>query len=80
MTKDEVQSRLTNVFHEVFDDSSINLHDGLTANDVAGWDSITHVTLIVAVEREFSVRFTTREVHALKNVGELMQLVLTKAK
>jgi acyl carrier protein len=50
----------------------------MTATDVPAWDSLSHITLIVAVEREFGIRFTTAEVAALMNVGDLADLVQKK--
>ena len=47
----------------------------MTASDVEDWDSLNHINLIVAVEREFKVKFTTAEVSGLKNVGDLMDLI-----
>ena len=47
----------------------------MTAADVAGWDSLTHVTLIFAVEKQFGVRFSTRDVQALKTVGDLVRMI-----
>ncbi|HVU45537.1 MAG TPA: acyl carrier protein [Terracidiphilus sp.] len=74
----DVHTRLTEVFRTVFDDDSLVLRDDLTANDVESWDSLTHINLIVAVEKEFRVRFKTSEVAGLKNVGELEALVGAK--
>jgi acyl carrier protein len=79
MIEEEVRQRLIKVFRDVFDDPSIELSDAMTARDVEGWDSLTHVDLIVAVEREFPIRFTTREVHALPNVGAFIRLIATKS-
>jgi acyl carrier protein len=76
----DVHTRLTEVFRTVFDDDSLVLRDDLTANDVESWDSLTHINLIVAVEKEFRVRFKTSEVAGLKNVGELEALVGAKLK
>jgi acyl carrier protein len=50
----------------------------MTADDVENWDSLTHINLIVAIEHEFQIKFTTREIAGLQNVGELMDLVLRK--
>jgi acyl carrier protein len=50
----------------------------MTARDVPAWDSLSHITLIVAVEREFRIRFTTAEVAALMNVGDLADQILKK--
>lgn len=75
MTDAEIRDRLTQVFRDVFDDDAIAIHDAMTAKDVDGWDSLNHVNLIVATEKQFGVRFTTKEVNALKNVGELIALI-----
>ena len=75
-----VKDKLTDICRDVFDDESLELHDGLTADQVNGWDSLTHINLIVAIERGFKIRFTTAEVSGLKNVGELRSLIENKVK
>lgn len=75
MRETEVRDRLNSVFREVFDDASIQISDGMTAKDVAEWDSLNHINLIVAVESQFRVKFTVKEVSNLANVGELVQLI-----
>ncbi|MBU6461260.1 MAG: acyl carrier protein [Bradyrhizobium sp.] len=74
----EIRPRLNAVFQSVFDDSSIEIEDATTASDIAQWDSLTHINLILAIERSFAVRFTTREVRALKTVGDLIVLIQHK--
>jgi len=76
----DVHTRLSTIFRDVFDDESLVLRDDLTAEDVENWDSLTHINLIVAIEKEFRIRFTTAEVSRLKNVGELEALVAAKVK
>jgi acyl carrier protein len=75
---EEIKELLTNLFREVFNDDSLVLRPDLTASDVEHWDSLSHIELIVAVERQFKVRFTTAEVTSLKNVGELASLIQKK--
>ena len=75
---EEIKEPLTNVFRDVFDDESLVLRPDLTASEVENWDSLSHIDLIVAVERQFKVRFTTAEVTSLKNVGELAILIQKK--
>jgi acyl carrier protein len=70
--------RMQPVFQDIFDDSNLELRPEMTANDVQNWDSISHIDLVVALEREFKVRFTTAEVVALKNVGDLLALIERK--
>jgi len=67
--------KLTPVFRMVFDDDSIILNPATTANDIDGWDSLTHMNLISAVELAFKVRFALGELQKLKNVGMLVELV-----
>jgi acyl carrier protein len=76
----DVRAELTSVFRDVFDDGALELRDEMTAQDVAGWDSLTHVDLVVAVEKHFKIKLTTREVSTLKNVGDLVRLVEQKAR
>jgi acyl carrier protein len=74
--KSDVSTRMKEVFQDVFDDSGIEIRDDMTAADVENWDSLTHVNLIVALEKAFGIRFTTGEAGAsLKNVGELRMLI-----
>ena len=75
---EQIQARLTDVFHDVFDDDNIVLRTELSANDIPEWDSLTHIRLLLSVEREFRIKFTVTEVGQLKNVGELMALIQTK--
>lgn len=74
----DVHAELTTVFRDVFDDEKIALRDETTAKDVEGWDSLTNIDLVVAVEKHFKIKLTTRDVAGLKNVGELIRLVQTK--
>lgn len=74
----DINQRLTSVFRDVFDDDSLTLRPDLTAGEVENWDSLTHIDLITAVEREFAIRFTTGDVSSMKNVGDLMTLIQKK--
>lgn len=73
-----IRDRLQGVFRDVFDDESIVLVDSMTADDIADWDSLTHISLVVASEKEFNTRFVLREVKALKNVGEFIVMIKNK--
>jgi acyl carrier protein len=78
MTRPEIVQQLTTVFREVFDTPVLEIADSTTAANVEGWDSLRHIDLVVAVERQFKVRFTTREVNGMKNVGEFVTLLEKK--
>jgi acyl carrier protein len=75
---EQMEHTLTQVFQDVFDDDSIVLRPDLTAKDVVGWDSLTHIRLLLTIEREFRIKFTVTEVGELKNVGELMEKIQAK--
>jgi acyl carrier protein len=68
-------TELQQVFRKVFDDPDLVIATATTANDVDGWDSLSHVTLILAVEQRFQVRLGTKELLAMKNVGDLLNEV-----
>ncbi|HEY0801260.1 MAG TPA: acyl carrier protein [Steroidobacteraceae bacterium] len=80
MTHAEIHQQLTGVFRDIFDDPALAISDSTTANDVEGWDSITHIDLINAVEKSFRVRLNTKDVKALENVGDFMRLLASRIK
>ncbi len=80
MTREEVYEKLDEVFQDVFDDESIHVSDATTANDIEDWDSLEHINLMVAVENMFKIKFNMGQVGGLKNVGEMVDLILTKVK
>jgi acyl carrier protein len=71
-------ARLNEIFRDVFDDDGLAITRETTAEDVEGWDSLMHVTLIVNVEKAFGVRFSSAEVAGLKDVGELEDLIVKR--
>ena len=75
MKRTEIYERLTNVFRDVFDDETLKISDETTANDIEDWDSLSHITLISAVEEEFGYKFQMKDVLGLKNVGEMVTLL-----
>ena len=78
MTREEVQAQLTEIFRKVFKNPELILNDELTAKDVKGWDSLNHINLIVATEKSFKIKFTTKEIQGLPNVGKLIDVIHTK--
>jgi acyl carrier protein len=66
---------LNGVFQLVFEDDTIQITDEMTADDIDGWDSLSHVNLIVAVETQFSIRFNQKELLTFKNVGDLLRSI-----
>jgi acyl carrier protein len=66
---------LNGVFQQVFDDDTIAISPEMTANDIDGWDSLSHVNLIVAVETRFGIRFSQKELLTFKNIGDLLRCI-----
>jgi acyl carrier protein len=73
-----IAERLTRTFQLIFDNPNLELRRSTSAKEVEGWDSLTYINLIVAIEREFGIRFTTAEIARLQNVGELADLIAGK--
>jgi acyl carrier protein len=78
MDEKQIYARLAEIFESVFDDDRIQVTPGLSAKDVDGWDSLTHIRLLLTVERAFKVKFSTTEIGKLENVGGLVALIETK--
>ena len=78
MTREEVYETLNGVFQDVFDDESIEVHDETTSDDIEDWDSLEHINLIAAVEQEFGVKFNMGQVVSMKNVGEMVDSILSQ--
>ena len=74
----EVYDRLTAVLQDVFEDDTVVAEPGLTADDVAGWDSLANLRLMLTVQKTFGVKFTAHEITSLDNLGELAALVEAK--
>jgi len=75
MNRTSTLSRLQDVFREVFEDDDLTLTPSTSAADLEEWDSLMHVTLILAVEGAFGVRFTSAQVSSLETVGDLVSLI-----
>ena len=80
MTREDVYERLIAVFRDVLDDNSIKLNDNTVADDVEGWDSFEHINLISGVEEEFSFKIPMGKVVTMKNVGEMVDIILEMGK
>ena len=72
---DKIYERINAVFCDFFDDDDIEVDASTTADDIDDWDSLSHITLMSAIEEEFGVRFTMGEVSGMKNVGEMAEII-----
>ncbi len=74
----DVYGKLTTIFHDVFDDDSIVLTPQTTADDVPEWDSLSHIRLMLAVQKAFAIKLSAAQIASLKTVGDLAELIKTK--
>jgi acyl carrier protein len=78
MTTDDVLQQLNSIFRHVLDNEDIVLTSQTTAADVEGWDSLSHVQLVVAVEKHFKIKFTSKEIFSFKNVADMCDAIRRK--
>lgn len=78
MQREELLLQIQEIFRDVLDDEEIVLEPATTADDVEGWDSLTHIQLIVAIEKHFKIKFTSKEILSWKNIGELVDCLASK--
>lgn len=78
MTTEEIEKRLTEVFRDVLDRSSIVLSRETTAADIEEWDSLAHISLLMAIEKEFQISLKLTDVERLQNVGDMFDLIQRK--
>ncbi|MBR1171003.1 acyl carrier protein [Bradyrhizobium liaoningense] len=79
MDQAQIYTKLTSVFRDVFDEDDLSLTPETTADDVDGWDSLSHIRLVLAVSKSFGVKFSASEIGGLKNVGEFVELIQKKS-
>ena len=78
MEKNQILEEVQEIFREVLDNEEIVLANETTADDIEEWDSLTHIQLIVAIEKHFKIKFTSLEILSWKNVGEMIDCIKSK--
>lgn len=76
----DIKNDLQEIFRDVFDDESIVISEEITSDDIEDWDSFAQMNLIVAMEKQFGVKFNIKEINSLKNVGEMIELIKARIK
>jgi len=74
----EVLEELSPIFKNVFDDDNLIVSPSTKASDIIGWDSLAHIRLIVAIEKNYGIKFSAAEISEIENVGQMVKLILTK--
>lgn len=77
MSREEVFSKVQDIFRDVFDDEDLVIVDSTNADDIEDWDSLEHISLIVSMEKEFSLKFDIKVVNKLENVGQMVDLIVS---
>ena len=78
MKRSELLEHLLEIFIDTLDNEEIKLSEETTANDIDEWDSLSHIMLIVAIEKHFKIRFTSKEIQSWKDVGEMLNCIEEK--
>jgi len=78
MDRQEILKQVNNIFIDVLDDEDIVIEEKTQAKDVDEWDSLTHIQLVVAIEKHFKIRFTSKEIQSWKDVGEMFNTIQEK--
>ena len=80
MDKNEILKQVSNIFKDTLDNDEIVLSESTAAKDIEEWDSLTHIQLVVATEKHFKLRFTSKEIQSWANVGEMIDCIMQKEK
>lgn len=78
MERNTVLAEVQDIFRDVLDEEEIVLTDATSADDIEEWDSLSHIQLIVAIEKHFKIKFTSKEILSWRNVGELVDSTIAK--
>ncbi len=78
MTKSQMLSEVQDIFRDVLDNEDIILAYETYSDDIDEWDSLTHIQLVVAIEKHFHIKFTSKEITSWANVGEMLDCILNK--
>jgi acyl carrier protein len=78
MNRDEILSRVQDIFRDIFDEDNLIIINSTNADDIDEWDSLNHINLVSAIENEFKIRFALGELLSLKDVGTMIDLMMIK--
>lgn len=75
MEQNEILAKVQDIFRDVLDNEEIALNSETTADDIEEWDSLSHIQLIVTIEKAFKIKFTSKEILSWNNVGEMVECI-----
>ena len=79
METSELLKKVECIFRDILDNDEIELSESTVADDIDEWDSLTHIQLVVAIEKEFGIKFTSREILSWNNVGDMIKTIRNKS-
>ena len=80
MTREEVFNGVQDIFRDIFDEDNLIINNTTSSDEIEDWDSLNHINLVSAIEKEFEIRFSLGELMTLKDVGAMVDLMLEKIK
>lgn len=78
MGRDEVFNNVQDIFRDIFDEDDLKIEDTTISDDIEEWDSLNHINLVSAIEKEFKIRFALGELQSMKNIGIMIDLIMDK--
>lgn len=78
MNRSDIASKVVEIMEDVFDEDDLSYDDSMTAADIEEWDSLSNIRFVVGIEKEFGIRFSNSEIADLENVGQMVDLILSK--
>lgn len=80
MERTEIFDKVCEIFRSVLNNNDLEIMENYTAEDVEGWDSLTHIILVVSIEKSFNMKFLSSEITSWKNIGEMIESIYSKTK
>ncbi len=80
MTREEVFNGVQDIFRDIFDEDDLVISDSTSSDEIEDWDSLNHINLVSAIEKEFKIKFALGELMTLKDVGAMIDLMVEKLK
>ena len=80
MTREEIFNGVQDIFRDIFDEDDLVIQDSTNSDEIEDWDSLNHINLVSAIEKEFKIRFALGELQTLKDVGAMIDLMEEKLK
>ena len=78
MNRNDYIKKLQDIFRDIFDDSNLVINESTSSDDIEDWDSLSQISLVTAIEQDFEIKFSIEEFMALKNVGEMVEILINK--